>query len=73
VSGDATFAGTNYQASVIAYVFVHVLTETKLRWIALADRNDPKTAAIHLEDLFGRGVTTPDGRLTLAETLLAGH
>ena len=37
VSGDATFAGTNYQASVIAYVFVHVLTETKLRWIALAD------------------------------------
>jgi tetratricopeptide (TPR) repeat protein len=37
VSGDATFAGTNYQASVIAYVFVHVLTETKLRWIGLAD------------------------------------
>ena len=37
MSGDATFAGTNYQASVIAYVFVHVLTETKLRWIALAD------------------------------------
>lgn len=37
MSGDATFAGTNYQASVIAYVFVHVLTETKLRWVALAD------------------------------------
>jgi hypothetical protein len=37
VSGDATFAGTNYQASVIAYVFVHILTETKLRWVAIAD------------------------------------
>lgn len=37
MSGDATFAGTNYQASVVAYVFVHVLTETKLRWVALAD------------------------------------
>lgn len=37
MSGDGTFAGTNYQASVIAHVFVHVLTETKLRWVALAD------------------------------------
>ena len=37
VSGDATFAGTNDQASIIAYVFVHVLTETKLRWMAFAD------------------------------------
>jgi tetratricopeptide (TPR) repeat protein len=37
VSGHGTFAGTNYQASVIAYVFVHVLTETKLRWVAVAD------------------------------------
>jgi tetratricopeptide (TPR) repeat protein len=37
LSGDATFAGTNYQASVIAYVFVHILTETKLRWVGLAD------------------------------------
>lgn len=37
MSGDAIFAGTNYQASVIAYVFVHVLTETKLRWIGVAD------------------------------------
>lgn len=37
MGGDATFAGTNYQASVIAYVFVHVLTETKLRWGGLAD------------------------------------
>jgi hypothetical protein len=32
-------------------------------------RNDPKTAATHLEDLFSRGVTTADGRLTLAKTL----
>ncbi|MEX2302452.1 MAG: hypothetical protein WD733_16035 [Bryobacterales bacterium] len=33
-------------------------------------RNDPKTAAAHLEDLFSRGVTTADARLTLAKTLL---
>jgi hypothetical protein len=33
-------------------------------------QNDPKTAAAHLEDLFARGVTTPDGRLTLTKTLL---
>lgn len=37
MGGDATFAGTNYQASVIAFVFVHVLTETKLRWLPIAD------------------------------------
>ena len=37
MGGDATFAGTNYQASVIAYVFAHVLTETKLRWAGPAD------------------------------------
>jgi tetratricopeptide (TPR) repeat protein len=37
VGGDATFSGTNYQASVIAFVFVHVLTETKLRWLPVAD------------------------------------
>jgi hypothetical protein len=37
VGGDATFSGTNYQASVIAYVFVHVLTESKLRWLSIAD------------------------------------
>ena len=37
MSGNAIFTGTNYQASAIAYVFVHVLTETKLRWLALAD------------------------------------
>lgn len=33
-------------------------------------RNDPKTGAAHLEELFTRGVTTADGRLTLAKTLL---
>jgi tetratricopeptide (TPR) repeat protein len=37
VSGDGTFAGTNYQASVIAFVFVHVITEAKLRWLPTAD------------------------------------
>lgn len=37
MSGNATFSGTNYQASVIAFVFVHVLTETKLRWLSVPD------------------------------------
>jgi len=37
VGGDATFSGTNYQASVIAYVLVHVLTESKLRLLSEAD------------------------------------
>ncbi len=37
MSGDGNYAGVNYQASVIAYVFVHALTDTKLRWLPLAD------------------------------------
>ena len=37
MGGDATFSGTNYQANALAYVFVHVLTESKLRWLAVAD------------------------------------
>jgi tetratricopeptide (TPR) repeat protein len=37
LGGNATFSGTTYQANVIAYVAVHVLTETKLHWLPLAD------------------------------------
>lgn len=37
MGGDGTFAGTNYQASVIAYIYVHVLSDTKLRWAGVAD------------------------------------
>jgi tetratricopeptide (TPR) repeat protein len=33
-------------------------------------RNDPKSGAAHLEDLFSRGVTTFSGRLMLAQTLV---
>jgi hypothetical protein len=37
VGGEATFSGTVYQANVIAYAAVHVLTETKLRWLPVSD------------------------------------
>ncbi len=37
MSGDATFSGTDYQGKVIAYVAAHVITETKLRWLAAPD------------------------------------
>ena len=37
MSGDATFSGTDYQGKIIAYVAVHVLTETKLRWLTAPD------------------------------------
>lgn len=37
MSGNATFSGTTYQANVIAYIAVHVLTETKLRWLMVPD------------------------------------
>jgi hypothetical protein len=37
LSGDATFSGTNYQASAIAYVLVHVLTQSKLRRLSADD------------------------------------
>ena len=37
MGGDATFSGTTYQANVIAYIAVHVLTETKLRWLPVPD------------------------------------
>ena len=42
MSGSAVFSGTDYQASVIAYVYVHILTGTKLRW--LEDQDDTPTA-----------------------------
>ena len=42
MSGSAVFSGTDYQASVIAYAYVHILTGTKLRW--LEDENDTPTA-----------------------------
>jgi tetratricopeptide (TPR) repeat protein len=34
VSGDATFSGTTYQASVIAVVYVHILARVPLGWFA---------------------------------------
>ena len=42
MSGHAVFRGTSYQASVIAYVYVHILTGAKLRW--LPDQDDTPTA-----------------------------
>lgn len=33
MSGPATFGGTNYQAKVIAYVYVHVLSQRRLGWL----------------------------------------
>ena len=37
MSGDATFAGTTYQAGVIAFVYVHGLLEQRLGWFELFD------------------------------------
>jgi tetratricopeptide (TPR) repeat protein len=37
VSGSGTFAGTTYQARVIAYVYVHVLAQARLGWVELFD------------------------------------
>ncbi len=37
MGGNATVSGTNYQAGVIAYVFVHVLAEARLRWLKTDD------------------------------------
>ena len=42
MSGSAVFSGTSYQASVIAYVYVHILASAKLRW--LEDGDDTPTA-----------------------------
>ena len=57
MGGDATFAGTNYQASDIAYVFAHVLTETKLRWAGLADDTPSAVSGGGAALLRNRGVT----------------
>ena len=32
MSGDATFSGTTYQAEVIAYVYAHILAQSRLGW-----------------------------------------
>lgn len=37
MSGDATFAGTSYQARVIAYVYAHMLAQARLGWFELLD------------------------------------
>jgi tetratricopeptide (TPR) repeat protein len=37
MGGNATFSGTTYQAGVIAFISVHIVTETKLRWLPVAD------------------------------------
>ena len=42
MGGDATSSGINYQASVVAYVYVHILTGSKLRWLQV--RDDTPTA-----------------------------
>ncbi len=33
MGGDATFSGTSYQAKLIALVYVHVLTQSRLGWL----------------------------------------
>ena len=37
MGGDATATGIDYQASVVAYVYVHILTGSKLRWLPVED------------------------------------
>jgi hypothetical protein len=37
MGGPAVFAGTNYQAGVIAYVFAHVLAYRRLDWLTPVD------------------------------------
>ena len=37
MGGDATFSGTTYQAAVLAFVYVHMLREAKLRWVNTVD------------------------------------
>lgn len=37
MSGSGTFAGTTYQARVIAYVYAHVLSRARLGWFRLFD------------------------------------
>ena len=37
MGGDETFSGINYQASVVAYVYVHILTRARLRWLPATD------------------------------------
>jgi tetratricopeptide (TPR) repeat protein len=37
MSGDGTFAGTQFQSRVIAYVYVHILGQTRLAWLTATD------------------------------------
>ena len=37
MGGPATFAGTNHQAGVIAFVFVHMLAHRRLGWLTPVD------------------------------------
>ena len=37
MSGHATFSGTTYQAKVIAFIYVHILAEARLRWLEPLD------------------------------------
>lgn len=37
MSGAATFSGTTYQARVVAHIYVHILAQARLGWLAPAD------------------------------------
>lgn len=37
MSGSATFSGTTYQARVVAHIYVHILAQARLGWLAPAD------------------------------------
>lgn len=41
MSGDATFAGTSYQAKAIAFVYIHILTQTRLDWLGPLTNDTP--------------------------------
>jgi len=37
VSGSGTFSGTNYQARILAHVYVHILAQARLNWLTPID------------------------------------
>ena len=37
MGGTATFSGVNFQAKVIAYIYVHILTQQPLGWFGNLD------------------------------------
>lgn len=68
MTGNATFSGTSYQSRLLAYIYVHILTQRRLRWlersndlpIAVSAETDGPGDDIRVEFVRGSAIESAD-------------